>query len=56
MILVELLKSWHGWDAGRQFECTAGAADVLVRRGIAKIVALKVASPPKPKPKRTTKP
>jgi hypothetical protein len=37
-MIVELLKPWRRWDAGFRLEKTAGAADMLIRRGIAKAV------------------
>ncbi len=37
-MLVELLKPWRRWDAGHVMEKTGGAADMLIRRGIAKAV------------------
>ena len=41
-MFVKLLRDWKGYRAGKVFEPTDGAAEILIRRGIAALVEKEV--------------
>ncbi len=47
-MLIELIKPWRRWDAGFRLEKTRGAAEILVKRGVAKFVDDQVQNVTKP--------